>query len=55
MSGRPDFFANRPAHFEQAVPIGEFIRQSSGRSDAYVVKTPAGASERYRCTACGEP
>lgn len=39
---RPDFFANRSAHLERAIPIGEFIWQSTGLSNAYVVRTPAG-------------
>lgn len=39
---RPDFFANRPAHLEQALPIGDLIWQSSGLSNAYMVVTPAG-------------
>ena len=42
VGNRPDFFANRSAHLERAIPIGDFIWQSTGLSNAYVVRTPAG-------------
>ncbi|HLS83000.1 MAG TPA: MBL fold metallo-hydrolase [Steroidobacter sp.] len=42
VESRPDFFANRPAHLERAIGIRDFIWQSSGLSNAYMVVTPAG-------------
>ncbi|MBV6424771.1 MAG: hypothetical protein NAOJABEB_02585 [Steroidobacteraceae bacterium] len=42
VESRPDFFANRSAHLERAIPIGDFIWQSTGLSNAYAVRTPAG-------------
>lgn len=39
---RPDFFANRSAHLERAIPIGDFVWQSTGLSNAYAVGTSAG-------------
>lgn len=42
VESRPDFFANRPAHLEQAIGIRDFIWQSAGLSSAYMVVTPAG-------------
>ncbi len=42
VESRPDFFANRPAHPGQAIKIREFIWQSNGLSNAYMVVTPAG-------------
>ncbi|MGD9598241.1 MAG: alkyl sulfatase dimerization domain-containing protein [Steroidobacteraceae bacterium] len=42
VESRPDFFANRSAHLERAAPIGDFLWQSTGLSNAYAVRTPAG-------------
>ncbi len=39
---RPDFFANRPAWLERAVPINDFIYMSYGLSNAYMLCTTAG-------------
>lgn len=42
VEARPDFFANRAAHLGRAIPVRDFIWQSSGLSNAYMVVTPAG-------------
>lgn len=42
VQNRPDFFAVRSAHLEQAIRIRDFIWQSSGLSNAYMVVTRAG-------------
>jgi glyoxylase-like metal-dependent hydrolase (beta-lactamase superfamily II) len=42
VESRPDFFANRPAHLERAMAVREFLWQSSGLSNAYMLVTPAG-------------
>lgn len=42
VASRPDFFANRYAQLERAVPIGDFLWMSTGLSNAYMVVTPAG-------------
>lgn len=42
VESRPDFFANRPAHLEQAVKINDFIYMSNGLSNAYLIVTEAG-------------
>ncbi len=39
---RPDFFANRPAWLERAVPINDFIYMSYGLSNAYMLCTKVG-------------
>lgn len=39
---RPDFFANRSACLDRAIPIRGFIWQSTGLSNAYAVRTAAG-------------
>jgi glyoxylase-like metal-dependent hydrolase (beta-lactamase superfamily II) len=39
---RPDFFANRFADLEQPIRINDFIWQSTGLSNAYMIVTPAG-------------
>ena len=41
-ANRPDFFANRFAFLEEALRINDFIWQSTGLSNAYVVRTSAG-------------
>ncbi|MFO1376977.1 MAG: alkyl sulfatase dimerization domain-containing protein [Steroidobacteraceae bacterium] len=42
VENRPDFFANHSARLEQALPIRDFIWQSTGLSNAYAVRTAAG-------------
>ncbi|MBP7615579.1 MAG: MBL fold metallo-hydrolase [Steroidobacteraceae bacterium] len=42
VDSRPDFFANRPAQLERAIPVRDFLWQSSGLSNAYMLVTPAG-------------
>lgn len=42
IENRPDFFANRSAHLERAIPIRDFIWQSTGLSNAYAVRTGSG-------------
>jgi glyoxylase-like metal-dependent hydrolase (beta-lactamase superfamily II) len=42
VESRPDFFANRYADLAAPIRINEFIWQSSGLSNAYLLVTPAG-------------
>ena len=42
VESRPDFFANHYADLEQPIRINEFIWQSTGLSNAYLLVTPAG-------------
>ena len=42
VESRPDFFANRYADLADPIRINEFIWQSSGLSNAYLLVTPAG-------------
>lgn len=42
VESRLEFFANRPAHGDQANGICDFIYASPGLSYAYMLSTPAG-------------
>jgi glyoxylase-like metal-dependent hydrolase (beta-lactamase superfamily II) len=42
VQSRPDFFANRFADLERPIRITDFIWQSTGLSNAYLLVTPAG-------------
>ena len=42
VDSRPDFFANRPAQLDRAILVRDFLWQSNGLSNAYMLVTPAG-------------